>query len=96
MIIHNVWEVVISAITRLVGNEVHIDLDSTPSSLGLDSLDAVEVIMNIERDLSISLDDESIERCNSVGDLIRCLTKKFPSTDLEKIENSLRLEINGK
>lgn len=39
--------------------------------LGLDSLDVIDIIMSIERDLNISIPDFDITNLNTVGDLYK-------------------------
>ena len=43
---------------------------ATLQDLGADSLDMVEIIMNLEEDLSIEISDEKAEQLNSVADVI--------------------------
>lgn len=39
--------------------------------LGLDSLDIIDIIMSIERDLNISIPDSDITNLNTIGDLYK-------------------------
>jgi acyl carrier protein len=48
----------------------HIQLDSTFDSLGADSLDRVEIIMNIEEQCSVRLDDQKIETLKSIKEAV--------------------------
>ena len=37
--------------------------------LGLDSLDCVEIIMELEKEFGISISDEKTDKCYTVGDI---------------------------
>jgi acyl carrier protein len=43
--------------------------------LGADSIDAVEIIMLLEENLSVQISDEESEGLQSVGDFVNCVTK---------------------
>jgi acyl carrier protein len=44
--------------------------------LGLDSLDAVEVIVSLEDEYGIEIDDDEVEKLKTVQDLIDCVVRK--------------------
>lgn len=46
----------------------NVTLDSTLDSLGIDSLDMVELICNAEEALGVELDD--VENCKTIGELV--------------------------
>lgn len=50
-----------------------ITMDSTFSELGIDSLDTVELLMNLED--AIGREVELTEKVNTVGDLVRFIEK---------------------
>ena len=53
---------------------LEITADTTFSDLALDSLDTVEIVMNLEEQFGVTIDmDEEIK---TVGDLIRVIEKK--------------------
>ena len=52
-----------------------IDMDSSFESLGIDSLDTVELVMNLEEKFDIELELE--ERVNSVGEMVAILEAKI-------------------
>lgn len=59
------------------------EIDVTPekhiaNDLGADSLDAIEIAMEIEEEFSIEIPDASAESCKSVADLI-CLVESVIS-----------------
>lgn len=52
------------------GDETFIDLD-------VDSLQRVELVMDLERYFDIRIEDEEIENINSVDELVELLNKKL-------------------
>lgn len=53
-------------------NESKIDDD-----LGADSLDQVEIVMNLEEIFEITTTDEEIEACITVQDVVNLVTSKY-------------------
>lgn len=49
---------------------------ATFQDLGLDSLDAVELIMNFEEKFGIEISDEEADKIKTVGDALACIEKK--------------------
>lgn len=43
---------------------------STFDSLGADSLDRVEIVLNIEEKFDIEVDDEAVEKLKTIGELV--------------------------
>ena len=72
---------VFEAIARLIAEHNDCDvseitMDSKFSDLGIDSLDTVEMIMNLEDEVGYEIDlDEKIE---TVGELVRYVESKKP------------------
>lgn len=72
---------VFEAIARLIADHNDCDvseitMDSKFSDLGIDSLDTVEMIMNLEDEVGYEIDlDEKIE---TVGELVRYVESKKP------------------
>ena len=52
---------------------------SFTNDLGADSLDTVELIMEFEKEFSISIPDDKAEKIATVGDAISCLLYTSPS-----------------
>ena len=50
--------------------------DDELSALGLDSLDLVEVVMEIEEALGITFEMEEVASFKTLGDVIRCVNSK--------------------
>lgn len=50
-----------------------ITTESTFADLGLDSLDRVELVMEMETTFTIVITDEDMEKFNTVGDVIKYL-----------------------
>jgi len=72
-------DLVMAQISEVSGNAITDINHGTllENDLGLDSLDAVEITMNLEKELGISIDDEDIAQMKSwrVGTLIDYLYK---------------------
>lgn len=52
-----------------------IAMDTTLVSLGVDSLDTVEMIMDMEEELGVELEFD--EKVNTVGDLVNFIEKRL-------------------
>lgn len=60
--------------------------DSLVDDLGADSLDSVELIMNIEDEFDgIEISDEDAEKCKTVGDLIAYMEKRVLAETLASL-----------
>jgi acyl carrier protein len=57
-------------LTDQLGVDGPIGLDATKESLGIDSLDEVEIVMALEDEFNIQLADEQVERVVNVADLV--------------------------
>jgi acyl carrier protein len=68
----------ISKIIKSKGVNAKISLDSNLKSLGVDSLLAMEVIVELESSLGIMFDDSSLMNIKTVGDL---------AAQVEKLKN---------
>lgn len=53
-----------------------LSLDDPLKDLGLDSLDVVELVMELEEEFDINIPDEDAERIQTVADLIRYLRQR--------------------
>lgn len=51
--------------------------DDDLKSLGLDSLDLVEAMLEIEDEFGISFQNEEIERCKTLGDILNIIQDKI-------------------
>lgn len=51
-------------------DESAITADTSIEDLGADSLDLVEIIMNIEEEFGITVDDSAVEGLKKVGDIV--------------------------
>ena len=73
----NVKEQIIKILSDKLGcDEEIIDNEtSITNDLGADSLDVVEIIMEIERQFDIHISDEDAEKIATVGDLINEIKK---------------------
>lgn len=50
--------------------------------LNADSLDAVELAMQLEESFGIKVDDQELEKMKTVGDIIRTIKNYCPDLDL--------------
>lgn len=50
-----------------------LSVDESFTSLGIDSLEVVEVVMELEEEFDITIPDEEIERMQTLADVIRYL-----------------------
>lgn len=62
-------------VRTIIAQQLAIPLDTlqegtTLDSLGADSLDRVEIVMNLEDHFSIEINDEMAEKLNTIGDVI--------------------------
>jgi len=63
-------------VDKLGVDESEVTLEASfTSDLGADSLDTVELIMELEKEFSISIPDEQAEKISTVGDAIEHLEK---------------------
>ncbi|MBQ6164291.1 MAG: acyl carrier protein [Clostridia bacterium] len=51
--------------------EEEITMDITLEEADIDSIDAVELAMNVEKEFGIEIPDEALEKMKSVADLVR-------------------------
>ena len=58
-----------------------ITADTTLADLGADSLDLVELIMELEEDFDISIPDDVAQRIRTVGDAIRYIEQQQRKRD---------------
>lgn len=56
----------------------HIDADTTRQSLGIDSLDETEILMEIEDKYDIELPDDTWTNVHTVSDLINNVKASMP------------------
>ena len=51
--------------------------DALGKDLGFDSLDGVELVMEIEKEMKVSFPDEEMETFNTVQDVVKAVEKKM-------------------
>jgi len=71
-------EIIDAAMLRILGVEPH---ELTPEAhiendLGADSLDTVELLMELEKRLGIAIPDDDAEKCKTYGDICAYLEKR--------------------
>ena len=64
----------ISGVSNIDTNE--LKLEDNLSDLGLDSLDVIDIIMDIEREFNIAIPDADVEKMNTVDDMIKYVESK--------------------
>lgn len=67
-------------------DEIH-DYSSFRDDFGADSLDAVEFIMEVEKEFGISIPDEIAERVSTVGDALRLLNENVDYVEIDDDED---------
>lgn len=55
--------------------EGDITMETTIDELDIDSIDAVELIMNIEDEFDIEIPDEEMDNLKNIGDLVHFVEK---------------------
>ncbi len=58
---------------NVVHNTVTIERDSVLAGLGINSLDMVEICLEIETEFEIDITDEKAEAWKTVGDIVTCV-----------------------
>lgn len=53
-----------------------VDTSASLESLGMDSLDAVQLVMELEDEFDISIEDEDAENILAVDDIVRYVKKR--------------------
>lgn len=51
--------------------------DNFTTDLGLDSLDKIEIVMELEEFFNIELPDDETEKCNNVADSVNLVSSKL-------------------
>lgn len=69
------YQSVLQTVRQLIAEQLHkkpedITEDSTLESLGADSLDRVEFVMNVEEKFHIQVNDEEAEKISTVRDAV--------------------------
>lgn len=63
---------------RFNTSSVNINLEmDLRTDLAIDSLDAVELIVELENEFKINITDDEADKLFSVGDVIECVTRKM-------------------
>lgn len=72
-----------SKVIKIVAEKLSIDENNVTvgsrfqEDLGADSLDVVELLMEIEEEFGVSISDEESEKLRTVGDAIRFISSKL-------------------
>ena len=63
-------EIIVEHLNSDDGAFINLDTD-LQEDLDADSLDAVEIIMNIEEEFDIKVDDDELENIKTIGDIVK-------------------------
>jgi len=78
----NIEDIVVTELARSCGlAKSEIDKDSWLAEFGIDSVRRIEIVMSLEDTLSISIDDEDLERVLKVSDIIDLAEEKIALKD---------------
>ena len=70
-----VFEKLCAIIEEITGiNPDEIAMDATLDDLDLDSLDVVEIMMASEDEFDITIEDETVEKAKTIGDIVDIIT----------------------
>ena len=70
-----VFEKLCAIIEEITGiNADEIAIDATLDDLDLDSLDVVEIMMASEDEFDITIEDETVEKAKTIGDIVDIIT----------------------
>lgn len=89
------WTEVEDKVKRIIVNQFGIDpADFTLQArfidnLGADSLDVVELVMELETEFGIEITNEDAEKQQRLEDILNYLVKFFPGTDRESISSKV-------
>jgi len=86
-----VAQIVISVIANTYGVGVDEVIEETNfrGDLGMDSLDVIEVVLNIEKEFNIDIEDADIDKINTVEQMINHLHNSFETMrkELQTVSN---------
>lgn len=69
-----------ASVSEVVERDVpELSADSNIASMGIDSLQMLEIVGNLERELQISVPDDELVGIETVGQLLSLVQKKLPS-----------------
>lgn len=63
-------EIIVEQLNIDDGSFINLDTN-LQEDLDADSLDAVEIIMNIEEEFDIKVDDDELENIKTIGDIVK-------------------------
>ena len=70
-------------VINLISEQLNVKLDEIKDSselvgdLGADSLDAVEIVMEVEEAFEITISDEEADKFKTVGDIVNYITRRI-------------------
>ena len=74
-------EEITEKVKKIIYDDLGVDEEVKPensiSSLGIDSLDAVEFSMDLEKEFNINIGDDEFEKMETIQDIINLVDKKL-------------------
>jgi len=70
-------------VIEIISEQLNVKLDEIKDSselvgdLGADSLDAVEIVMEVEEAFEIEISDEDADKFKTVGDIVNYITRRI-------------------
>lgn len=55
-----------------------VEETETLDDLGVEELDLMEIVIEIERKFEVDIDDGAVDEWENVGDIVKTITEKFP------------------
>lgn len=72
----DVREQVLGSVSTVTGRDIgSLSAETVIESLGLDSLDEVEILMTIEERLGVAVDQAEVNSCRTLGDLMELVVR---------------------
>lgn len=68
MVFDKIKEILVDQLTL---PEDEITMDSTLESLGVDSLDLVDIVMAVEDEFNLEIPDDEMQNFSTIGDVVR-------------------------
>jgi acyl carrier protein len=87
-------EKLILSIMNVLGQYIEIDIDTKIETLLLDSLDEVELVLNLEKEFNITIDDEYVESMMKEVIYIRDIKQFLKKYGIFDIKENRKLKIH--
>ena len=87
-------EAILAHLRNRIAEQLGVDPDkvtgetSFVNDLGADSLDTVELVMELEEEFDIDIPDAEAEKIRTIGDAIRCIEQQLKDRDDNALANA--------